>query len=217
MPELTLTFDNTEPVQLPFAVSVLAPPSQLTATPVVGGGTFAAGTYFWEVTATTALGETTVSNEASAVIALNGSCTLNWTAPVGVVTGYKVYRGTVSGAENVLVTTIVGPATTFTDTNVGGAGTPPVVDTASVQDVLLLTGAGELTGFSFTETSGTSPAWVEIRDTANTMMECRLLAGTSDTEGPWGKGIPLYGRILVHVNAGSVRGMVFARIPPVNC
>lgn len=206
-----------QPIQLPFAVSVISPPTGLTATPVVGGGTFAAGTYFWEVTATTALGETTVSNEASAAIVLNGSCTLNWTAPVGVVTGYKVYRGTVSGAENVLVTTIVGNITTFTDTNVGGAGTPPTIDTASVQDVLLLTGAGEFCGFSLAEVSGTTAAWIEIKDTANTLMECRLPGAGSETEGPWSKGIPLYGRILVHVNSGNVRGMVYARIPPVNC
>lgn len=215
--ELDVVYDDMQFVQLPFAVTVISPPTGLIATPVVGGGTFAAGTYFWEVTATTALGETTVSNEASAVIALNGSCTLNWTAPVGVVTGYKVYRGTASGAENVLVTTIVGNTTTFTDTNVGGAGTPPVTDTASIQDVLLLTGAGEYCGFALAETSGSASAWIEIKDTANNLGECRLPSAGSETEGPYRPGIPLYGRILVHVNTGTVRGMVYARIPPVNC
>jgi hypothetical protein len=217
MSELTVSYDDMTLIQLPFAVSVIAAPTGLTATPVVGGGTFAAGTYYWEVTATTALGETTVSNEASAVIALNGSATLNWTAPVGVVTGYKVYRGTAPGAENVLVTTIVGNTTTFTDTNVGGAGTPPTTDTASIQDVTLLTGAGEYCGYSLAETTGSSSAWIEIKDTANTMAECRLSAGGSETEGVYKPGVPLYGKIMVHVNSGNVRGMVFARIPPIIC
>lgn len=213
--EIDITVDDMQLIQLPFTVSVISPPTGLTATPVVGGGTFAAGTYFWEVTATTALGETTVSNEASAAIALNGSCTLNWTAPVGTVTGYKVYRGTASGAENVLVTTIVGNTTTFTDTNVGGAGTPPTTDTASIQDVTLLTGYGEYAGFSLAETSGSASAWIEIRDTANNLAECRLPSSGSETEGPYTRGVPLYGKISVHVNSGNVRGMVFARIPPV--
>jgi hypothetical protein len=213
--EITVTIDALEFVQLPFAVVQIQPPFGLTATPVVGGGTFPAGTYFWEVTATTALGETTVSNEASAVIALNGSCTLNWNAPAGTVTGYKVYRGTVAGAENTLVTTIVGNTTTFTDTNVGGAGVPPVSNTASVQDTLLLSGYGEYAGYSIAETSGANPAWVEIKDTANTLAEVRLAASGFDTQGPFTRGVPLFGRILIHVNSGSVRGMVYARIPPV--
>lgn len=211
--ELDVTFDDMCFVQLPFAVSVISAPTGLTAGAVGSGGTFAAGTYYWEVTATTALGETTVSNEASATLILNGSCNLSWTAPVGTVTGYKVYRGTASGAENVLVTTITGNTTTFTDTNVGGAGTPPTTDTASIQDVTLLTGYGEYCGFSLAETSGSASAWIEIKDTANTLGECRLSSAGSESEGPYTKGIPLFGKIAVHVNSGNVRGMVYARIP----
>lgn len=213
--DATFTFDDMELIQLPFTVTVVAPPFGLAAAPVVGGGTFAAGTYYWEVTATTALGETTVSNEASAVLVLNGSANLTWNAPVGTITGYKVYRGAAPGAENVLVATLPVTPTAYTDTNTGGAGAPPSTDTASIQDVLLLRGAGEYCGFSLTETSGSAPAWIEIRDTANNLGECRLLSGLSETEGPTRPGVPLFGQISVHVNSGNVRGIVYARIPPV--
>ena len=215
MPSLTLDFDDSVRIRIPFAVSQISPPTGMTAVAVATGGTFAAGTFFWEVTATTALGETTVSNEASAVLVLNGSANLSWTAPVGTVTGYKVYRGTASGAENVLVTTIVGQATTFTDTNVGGAGTPPTSNTASIQDVTLLTGAGWFCGFALAETSGTNAAWVEFKDTAENLGECRLSAAGSETEWDYRHGTLLTGKIMVHVNSGSVRGTVFARIPPI--
>jgi hypothetical protein len=132
MPELTISYEDSVPVTLEFVTVQAQPPTGLAVAPVVGGGTFAAGNYFWEVTATTSLGETTVSNEATTAIALNGSANLSWNAPNATVTGYKLYRGTVSGAENVLVTTIVGNLTQFTDTNVGGAGAPPGANTATV-------------------------------------------------------------------------------------
>lgn len=215
MTSLTLDFDESVRIRIPFTVTQISAPTGMTAVAVGSGGTFAAGTYFWEVTATTALGETTVSNEASATLVLNGSANLSWTAPVGVVTGYKIYRGTVSGSENVLVTTIVGTATTFTDTNVGGAGTPPTSDTASIQDVLLMTGAGWFCGFSLAETSGTNAAWVEFKDTADNLSECRLSAAGSETEWDYSHGAPLTGKVLVHVNSGSVRGAVYLRIPPI--
>lgn len=105
------------------------------------GGTFAAGTYFWVVTATNSKGETVVSNEVTATLTANQEQVLNWTAPTvnpaGTaydVTGYKVYRGTAAGAENVLVTTISSGATlTYTDTGTAGtAATPPVLSSAGV-------------------------------------------------------------------------------------
>lgn len=213
MDEITISFQDmvTTPVQ--WATTQAPPPFGLVAAPVVGGGTFAAGTYFWEVTATTALGETTVSNEATATIALNGSCTLTWNKPNAVVTGYKVYRGTGAGAENVLVTTLVGQATTFTDTNVGGAGTPPVTNTATIQDTVIYTGPGEFRGFSATETTGSAAVWIEFQDSSITLMEFREPASGSETEGPWGSGPALFGRVNVHVNTGNGRGIVWIGIP----
>lgn len=213
MDEITITVEEYQTTGIVWASALAPPPFGVVATPVVGGGTFAAGNYFWEVTATTALGETTVSNEATAAIALNGSCTLTWNKPNATVTGYKVYRGTVSGAENVLVTTIVGQTTTFTDTNVGGAGAPPGTNTATIQDTVIYNGAGQFRGFSITETSGTAPAWVEFQDSATTLAEMRVAQGTSDTEGPFPTGVELYGRVNVHINAGAARGVVWVGIP----
>lgn len=102
----------------------LSTPTGLGAAAVGSGGTFAAGSYFWKVTAIAGNGETNGSNEATATLVLNGSATLTWTAVTGA-TGYKIYRGTATGAENALVGT-VGQVTTFTDTGAAGSGaTPP--------------------------------------------------------------------------------------------
>lgn len=84
------------------------------------GGTLAAGTYYWKVTATAAGGEGIGSNEVTAVTTgATSSQILNWTAVTGA-TGYKIYRGTAAGAENILVATVAA-VTTYTD--IGGAGT----------------------------------------------------------------------------------------------
>lgn len=91
------------------------------------GGTFAAGTYFWVITAINALGETLASNEITATLVLNGTQVMTWAAITGA-TGYKVYRGTATGAENVLVATL-GLVTTYTDT--GTAGSAAVLPNAN--------------------------------------------------------------------------------------
>jgi hypothetical protein len=213
--ELTLSFDDSVATNIQFATTLSAAPFNLTATPVVGGGTFAAGTYFYEVTATTALGETTVSNEASAVVGLNGSVNLAWSLPNNVITGIKVYRGTGSGTENTLVTTLGATATTFTDTNVGAGGAPPGTNTATIQDYTLLTGAGWYCGYALYETTGTTAAAVEIQDVPGRIGVCRLSAGGSESEADYGTALPLWSFIKVHVISGSVKGVIYARIPPV--
>lgn len=118
----------------------LTAPIGLGATAVGSGGSFAAGTYYWKVTAVDGDGgETTASNEASAAVVLNGSATLAWTA-VTNATGYNVYRGTAAGAENVLVKSNVA-TNGYTDT--GSAGTsqsPPATNTT--QQLVLIKIAG---------------------------------------------------------------------------
>ena len=213
--EIDISVDDSTVTNLRFATVNVGSPTGLVATPVVGGGTFAAGTYFWEVTATTALGETTVSNEASAVIALNGSATLVWNAVNGPITGYKLYRGTVSGAENVLVTTVGSGVTTFTDTNVGGAGNPPVANTAEQVDYTLITGYCWYEGYSIAETSGTAAVWLEIQDSGGVIEEVRLPASGNNARGPFTKHRPIDGFIRVHVISGNAKGLVYARIPSV--
>lgn len=109
----------------------LAPPSGLGAAANVGGGTFAAATYFWKITGLNAAGETTGSAEATVAVALNGTATLTWSALPAGTTGVKVYRGTVTNAENVLVATL-GAVVTYTDTGTAGtAATVPAGNSAA--------------------------------------------------------------------------------------
>jgi hypothetical protein len=213
--EIDISFDDSVPSNIVFNTSLSGVPSNLTATPVVGGGTFAAGNYFWKVTATTALGETSPSGEATAAIALNGSANLAWNAPNNVVTGYKIYRGTASNAENTLVATVSASTTSYTDTNVGGAGTPPGSNTAVIQDYNLLTGFAWFVGFSLNEPTGAATSSVDIQDQGNTIAKCNLPAGGSETEGPYVKGIPLNSNLKMHVTSGQFGGVVYVRIPPV--
>jgi hypothetical protein len=102
----------------------------------VGAGSFAAGTYFWKITATNAAGETTGSNEVSATVALNDAETISWTRVPGA-TGYKVYRSTTSGGQSTspaLVASVgagTGQTVTYQDTGSAvGAGAVPAASTA---------------------------------------------------------------------------------------
>ena len=127
--------------------AVLAP-SGLGGAPSTTGGTFAAGTYYWTVTATTANGETVASNEITATLTgSTSSNVLTWTQVTGA-TGYKVYRGTVSGQENKLITTIgSGSTVTYTDTGTAGAtGFPPTTNTATIPAPTTLAGTPSTAG-----------------------------------------------------------------------
>lgn len=113
---------NTQTKLLPGGI---APPSGLAAAAVGSGGTFSAATYFWKITFRTTLGETSGSNEDSKAIVLNGSANLTWTAPPARVLGVRIYRGTSSNGENVLVAEVAGNATAYTDTGSAGTSASP--------------------------------------------------------------------------------------------
>jgi hypothetical protein len=94
------------------------------------GGSMAAGTYYYVLTALTANGETTMSPQSPGVTITSstGSVRLSWTA-ITTATGYNIYRTTTSGSYGLssYVTTIVsGSTTTYTDTSLSTKqGTPP--------------------------------------------------------------------------------------------
>ena len=111
----------------------LKEPAGLSVGAVPGGGSFAAATYFWKVTAIDGNGETMGSNEATVAIALNGSATLNW-SPVQGAQAYRVYRGTATNAEQFVATTAHG-VTSYTDTGTVASGAIPTTNTTGQQQI----------------------------------------------------------------------------------
>jgi hypothetical protein len=105
----------------------LATPVNAAFSTATGGGTLAAGTYYYRVTALNAQGETIASVETSQVTTgATSTVTVNWTAVTGA-TGYKIY-GRSTGAELFMQT--VGAVTTWIDTgSVTPAGALPTVNT----------------------------------------------------------------------------------------
>ncbi|MGG6461399.1 DUF3383 family protein [Solilutibacter silvestris] len=105
--------------------SGMAAPIANNPTTSTTGGTLAAGTYYYKITAIGASGESLGSNEVSVVATgSTSSNTITWSAVTGA-TAYKIYRGTAAGTENVYYAP-AGTATTYTDTNASStAGSPP--------------------------------------------------------------------------------------------
>jgi hypothetical protein len=133
-PDINFTTVVPSPGDVLTCTSQIVPgaPTSLTAQPLSTGGEFAAGQYFWAITAILTNGaETMASNEVEVLLAgATSSVVLNWVAPPGQgAIGYKIYRGTSATAISVLVTTIEGgTTTTFTDTGAAGApGSPPSI------------------------------------------------------------------------------------------
>ena len=108
----------------------LSAPSGLVATGSTTGGTLAAATYYYKVTALNGSGETTGSTEVSVTTTgTTSSVALTWTAVPGA-TSYRIYRGTAAASENVYYTST---SNSFTDTGAANTGgTVPVSNTASL-------------------------------------------------------------------------------------
>lgn len=121
--------DNYDP-------AALSTPTGVIATPAGAGGTLAAGTYSYRVSATNANGETLASTAVTAVTTgATSKVTVGWNAvvpPAGAsaVTGYKVY-GRTGGAELLIATTGAG-VLTYEDTgSVTPAGALPTANTTA--------------------------------------------------------------------------------------
>jgi len=109
--------------------STVVAPVLTKGTVLTTGGTFAAATYFWKITAVDAGGgESPVSNEITNAIAINGTMAMSWVALTGAAS-YKIYRGTATNTENKLVATL-GAVTSYIDTGTAGTtATLPSADT----------------------------------------------------------------------------------------
>lgn len=118
------------------AFEVLAPPVQAATVPSASGGTLASGTYRYYITAVNSNGETTISNEQTAVVTgPTGSVALSWAAVTGTpaVSSYKIYRTAAGGAAGtqLLLATVSAPTTVYTDDgSLTPAGAFPTFNTA---------------------------------------------------------------------------------------
>ena len=116
------------------AWTLLIAPSLIGQDPVVGGTLSASTAYFYVVTTLTAAGESTASNElTNSTTVTDLSFLLTWVAVTGA-SGYRIYRGTSSGATNTLVTQVnSGSTVTYTDTGTSlGTKSPPSTNTAGL-------------------------------------------------------------------------------------
>lgn len=112
--------------------AALTPPSMTAPSTATTGGTLAAATYFYKITATRATvvaGETTASLEQS--VTTTGSTStvsLSWAAIAGA-SGYKIYRSTSNGTEVLTHTITSGATTSYTDAgDAAGTVQPPSVN-----------------------------------------------------------------------------------------
>lgn len=120
----------------PCPVAFLAPPVQAALATSAVGGTVAADTYFFTVTAINAQGETLESNEQTIVTTgATSTITIDWAGVPGA-TGYRVYgTGGAAGSETFLVQ--VGAPTIYVWTGAPAIGVaqPPSTNTAEVVPV----------------------------------------------------------------------------------
>lgn len=130
---------------------IAVPTQTAPATSTSGGSLPATTAYYYKVTAITAAGETTASNEETITTGAGStnSNTINWNS-VPNATGYKIYEGSSSGGESTLLKTI-SSGSTVTYTHAGGestsAASPPSVNTAAPPSAALLNGVSPLSGF----------------------------------------------------------------------
>jgi len=112
-----------------FLTYPVYPPGTVTSTPSGSGGTLAAGSYFFEVTALNGTGETIASPEATTTTSgTTSSVALAWTAITGA-TSYRVYWSTTTGTEGHYFTTATN---SYTMTATGGTAVAPPLQNTTV-------------------------------------------------------------------------------------
>ena len=165
------------------------------ATPVISGlvettGFLPAGTYYYQVTAINAAGETIGSAEDNVTISATKGVQITWGAIDGA-TGYKIYGR--SGIPNLLLNT-VGAVTTWTDNGTfsPGNGAPLISDT---------TGAELVTGEGYTANSKVIGDRTLQRDNINRRYEIIIPEITWTPSGTIG---PVAGLIILDTNEASL-------------
>ncbi len=116
------------------AATLSAPVQSALATATTAGSLPASTTYFVVITATNASGQTTASNEetlATGAGTATNTLVASWAAVTGA-TGYRVWIGTATGAENNYFVVSSGSTLTYTITTATGtAGTLPTTNTTA--------------------------------------------------------------------------------------
>jgi hypothetical protein len=122
----------------------LSAPGTVTPTGSGSGGSLAAATYYYKVTALNAAGQTTASPECNVTTTgSTSSVALSWTAVAGA-TSYRIYRGTATDAESVYYTSATN---SYTDTgSASTAGTPPGSNTTQLATPGTVTPTGQVGG-----------------------------------------------------------------------
>lgn len=117
-------FSQSPAASVPAPVAILSP-TGLVATSVTTAvpGSLPAGTYFYQVEASTAAGDTTPSAGVGATLSATGAVVLTWNAVAGA-TGYKVFGrpATIGGTYGLIATPTL---TTYTDASLSAVGAAP--------------------------------------------------------------------------------------------
>jgi hypothetical protein len=123
---------DEQPVEI-YLPTVLTTPTSFTATGSGTGGTIAAGTYFYRMSAVNGIGETLASIEHSVTTTGTTSSVALACSTVTGATSYNIYRGSDSGAETLYDTSV---SDTYTDTGApthsNAAKTLPFLNTTAV-------------------------------------------------------------------------------------
>lgn len=118
---------NTLTKPLAWRNPVLAAPGSLAGS-ATSGGSLAAGTYYFKVTAvfytSGAVASSLPSNEVAVSVGASGAVHLTWAAVSGAEQ-YRIFHGTSAGAESQYVEIAAASSPSYTATGSGTAGAPP--------------------------------------------------------------------------------------------
>jgi hypothetical protein len=158
----------------------LAAPVQSAPATATAGGTLAAATYYYVVTALNANGQTLKSNEQSIITTGTTSTnTVNWGAVTGA-TAYRIYRGTATGVYGGYIE--VGAVTTFADTGAAlTAGSPPAANNTAGALVANTSVTANSRIFLTAQQDGGTPGFLRVSERAAGASFRIISSSTADT------------------------------------